>query len=447
MRIAPFKGYRFGIGRVRDVSPVVAPPYDQISPETQNRLYAMHPDNIVRVSYPRDDPGPVESADKYQRAAETLETWVREGRWQRDDRESIYPYTQTYHVGGREVTRSGFIALGEVSDYARGVVLPHERTHAGPKRDRMNLLERTGADIGLLFMLVADPEGRLQAATAGRGEPIAEATDLRGERHRLWRVTDPAVVRAATRLMAESTVIIADGHHRYETAVAYAARHPSAQHKMMAFFTLQAPGLTIFPNHRLVHGVVGFALPTLLERAALVRGESARRSARVHAGRRAPGRGGGRRGGRAHAAPVGLRRHRVAVGNLAGVAEPRGLDSPRGTAPPAARYRRRQARCPDERRLHGGPGRSGARGARRALPGGVLDRSDEPGGAAGHRARGRGAAAEVHALLSQAARRPGVSSARRLRCVSSASISPGVRAAAPGSARPRAGACWSRPPC
>jgi uncharacterized protein (DUF1015 family) len=266
MRIAPFRGYRFG-DRVHDVSAVVAPPYDQISPETQDRLYAMHPDNIVRVSYPRDEPGPGESADKYQRARETLDVWLREGRWARDDHASIYPYTQTYRVEGREVTRRGFIALGEVSDYARGIVLPHERTHAGPKRDRMNLLERTGADIGLLFMLAGDPQGQLQAASAGAGEPIAEATDLRGERHRLWRVTDPDVVREVTRLMADATVIIADGHHRYETAVAYAARHPAAQQKMMAFFTLQAPGLTIFPNHRLVHGVVGFTLPGLLERA------------------------------------------------------------------------------------------------------------------------------------------------------------------------------------
>jgi uncharacterized protein (DUF1015 family) len=267
MRIEPFEGYRFGIDRMRDVSPVVAPPYDQISPEIQDRLYAMHPNNIVRVSYPRDEPGPGETVDKYQRAAETLEQWLREGHWERDDRKSIYPYTQTYRVGGREVTRSGFIALGELSEYAQGIVLPHERTHAGPKRDRMSLLERTSADIGLLFMLVADPDGRLRAATAGPGEPIAEATDLRGERHRLWRLTDPDVVRQITALMAEATVIIADGHHRYETAVAYAKRHPEARHKMMAFFTLEAPGLTIFPNHRLVHDVVGFTLPTLLERA------------------------------------------------------------------------------------------------------------------------------------------------------------------------------------
>jgi uncharacterized protein (DUF1015 family) len=190
MRIAPFKGYRFGIDRVRDVSQVVAPPYDQISPEIQDRLYAMHPQNIVRVSFPRDEPGPGETADKYQRAGETLDGWLRESRWERDDRESIYPYTQTYRVGGHEVTRSGFIALGEVSDYARGIVLPHERTHAGPKRDRMNLLERTGADIGLLFMLVGDPDGRLRAATAGRGDAIARNRSTR-RAPRLWRLSDP----------------------------------------------------------------------------------------------------------------------------------------------------------------------------------------------------------------------------------------------------------------
>jgi uncharacterized protein (DUF1015 family) len=267
MRIEAFRGYRFGIDRGRNVSEVVAPPYDQISPEIQDRLYAMHPNNIVRVSYPRDQAGPGETADKYRRAAETLHQWLRERCWAQDDRNAIYPYTQTYQVGGREVTRSGFIALGEVSDYARGIVLPHERTHAGPKRDRMSLLEQTGADIGMLFMLVADPAGRLRAATTGPGEPIAEATDLRGERHRLWRLTDPDMVGQVTALMAEATVIIADGHHRYETAVAYAARHPEARHKMMAFFTLEAPGLTIFPNHRLVHDVIGFTLPTFLEHA------------------------------------------------------------------------------------------------------------------------------------------------------------------------------------
>jgi uncharacterized protein (DUF1015 family) len=261
--IRPFRGYRYGIGRERDLTKVVAPPYDQITPAMQEQLYASSPANIVRVSYPSDHPGPGEIADKYARANETLEAWLRDDVWSAEASPAIYPYTQTYRIDGHEVTRAGFVALGEVSDYARGIVLPHERTHAGPKQDRMRLLQATGADIGLLFMLTADPDGRLRAATAGGDEPIAEARDLRGERHRLWRITDPDAIARVQALMAPASVIIADGHHRYETAVAYARRHPGGQDKLMAFFTLEAPGLTIFANHRLVHGVAGFSLARL----------------------------------------------------------------------------------------------------------------------------------------------------------------------------------------
>jgi len=146
-------------------------------------------------------------------------------------------------------------------------VLPHERTHSGPKQDRMRLLEATGADVGLLFMLVPDPEGTLCALTTPAGAPVAEARDLKGERHRLWRITDPGVIEGVVATMTPKWTIIADGHHRYETAVEYARRHPDASDKLMAFFTLEAPGLTILPNHRLVHGVAGFALDDLVRRA------------------------------------------------------------------------------------------------------------------------------------------------------------------------------------
>lgn len=262
MEIKPLRGYRYGGDMRRDISPVVAPPYDQISLESQERLYAMSPHNIVRVSYPRD------AADKYRDARQTLDRWLADGAWRPDEEPAVYPYDQTYSVGERSVTRTGFIALGEVSDYGRGVVLPHERTHAGPKKDRMDLLEATAADIGLLFMLTSDPDGSLRGATAPVGEPIAEARDLRGERHRLWRITDPAAIKHAQSVMADRRVIIADGHHRYETAVAFAARHPDARHKLMAFFALEAPGLTILPNHRLVHGVQGFDFNDLMQTAS-----------------------------------------------------------------------------------------------------------------------------------------------------------------------------------
>jgi uncharacterized protein (DUF1015 family) len=263
VKIAPLRGYRYRIGQVRDVSDVVAPPYDQIGPDTQARLYAMSPDNIVRVTLPREEPG----VDRYRRAREVLDRWLADGVWRREEQPAIYPYHQTYTVHGVPVTRRGFVALGEVSDYREKVVLPHERTHAGPKEDRRRLLDATGADIGLLFMLTSDPEGVLLRATAPTSDPVAVATDLRGEEHLLWRITDPDAIADVTSFMAGRPVIIADGHHRYETAVAYATAHPAARFKLMAFFALEAPGLTIFSNHRLVHDVEGFAFRAFLQRA------------------------------------------------------------------------------------------------------------------------------------------------------------------------------------
>src|SRR5262249_57013885 len=261
MEIKPLRGYRYGGDTRRDISSVVAPPYDQISPESQERLYAMSPHNIVRVSYPKD------AVDKYREASQVLDRWLAEGVWRADEQPAIYPYDQTYMVSDRSVTRTGFIALGQVSDYSRGVVLPHERTHAGPKKDRMDLLEATGADIGLIFMLTSDPDGSLRSATAPAGEPIAEARDLRGERHRLWRTTNPAAIKHARSRMADRRGIIADGHHRYEHAGAEPERPPQAGYKLMAFFALEAPGLTILPNHRLVHSVQRFDFDDLLQPA------------------------------------------------------------------------------------------------------------------------------------------------------------------------------------
>ena len=262
MRVAPFRGFRYGIGSVHDVSDVVAPPYDQISPAMQERLYAMSPGNIVRVSYPKG-----ETDARYADAKAVLDGWLAQGVWAQEEWPAIYPYHQIYTVDGREVTRAGFIALGEVTDYAQGEVLPHERTHAGPKEDRRRLLEATGADIGLLFMLTDDRDGELLSVSQPSGEPVAEAHDLKGERHRLWRVTDEETIDRVKRAMAGAQVIIADGHHRYETAVAYAREHPHAAYKMMAFFSQRAPGLTIFPNHRLVHGVPNFSWNRFLDAA------------------------------------------------------------------------------------------------------------------------------------------------------------------------------------
>jgi uncharacterized protein (DUF1015 family) len=277
VKVRAFHGYRYGIGRAAsaaDVSSVVAPPYDQISPEMQRRLHEMDAHNIVRLTLPLDTNGraprdPHAPGDgTYAHARRVLDDWIAAGVWAREERPAIYAYHQTYAVGGTPITRKGFVALGEVTPYARGEVLPHERTHAGPKRDRLALLEATAADIGLIFMLVDDAQGQLVRLIDPGGAPTADARDLKGEHHALWRITDEATVAQVTRHLADRPVIIADGHHRYETAVDYATRNPAAREKLMAFFPLEGPGLTILPNHRLVHNVLDFDLERFVAAAA-----------------------------------------------------------------------------------------------------------------------------------------------------------------------------------
>jgi uncharacterized protein (DUF1015 family) len=261
VNIRPFRGYRYGGGR--DLTSVVAPPYDQIGPELQADLHALSPANIVHVSYPRDD-----ALDRHAHARQALASWLAAGTWVRDEAPAVYAYEQTFRAGGERLRRAGVIALGEVTDYAQGVVRPHERTHAGPKAERLQLLEATGLDVGLLFMLAPDPSGELRRASTPAAEPVAEARDRRGEHHRLWRLTDPAAIGRLQAALAGVSVIIADGHHRYEAAVAYARRHPDARQKLMALFALEAPGLTVLPNHRLVHGLDGFDAARFLAAAA-----------------------------------------------------------------------------------------------------------------------------------------------------------------------------------
>jgi uncharacterized protein (DUF1015 family) len=352
INILPFRGYRYAVAPARDISSVVAPPYDQISPEMQDRLLAMSAHNVVRLTLPKDEP----SFDKYHRAQQVLEAWLADGVWAPEPRPAIYPYHQTYRTDDREITRVGFVTLGEVTDYARGIVRPHERTHAGPKQDRLRLLEATGADIGLLFMLTSDPDGALLEAVHPRGDAVAEAHDLRGELHQLWRITDDTTITRVQALMRSRSVIIADGHHRYETAVDYARRHPAARYKLMAFFTLEAPGLTILANHRVVHDVDDFSLDRLVERARAWFDVSP-------------------------------------------------LSDPLQFTPTNRALHRGQARRPEPRRLHRRRGRGRAAGSRGPLPGGVPHRPHHCGGAA-VRGRGRRAAApEVDALLSEAAGR------------------------------------------
>jgi uncharacterized protein (DUF1015 family) len=267
VRIWPFQGYRYNPAKVPELSLVVAPPYDQIDPEIQAQLYGKHPWNVVRITRGRDAPGDGAGENRYRRAREYLDRWIAEGVLVRDPEPALYPYHQTYRVAGEVVTRRGLIAVGTLAEYEEGVVLPHERTLAVPKADRLSLLEATRADTGLIFMLVSDPSGELvDAMAAPAAPPLAEVRDLKGEIHQLWRITDRAAIARIQALMAEKQAIIADGHHRYETALEYRRQHPDADLKLIAIFALEAPGLTIYPNHRLVHNVAGFDPAALVAR-------------------------------------------------------------------------------------------------------------------------------------------------------------------------------------
>ena len=269
MKIRPFRGYRYNPAKVPDFSRVVVPPYDQIDPDTREALHALDACNFVRVTLRRPEPGDAGDADRHRRARGCLDRWIAEQVLIRDAEPALYPCLTTYQAGGETLSRTGFIALGELSEYAEGVVLPHERTHAGPKAERLQHLEATGADTGVIFMLASDPSGELlQAAAPPPSPPVAAARDLKGELHQLWRITDRAAIARVQALMADRRLIIADGHHRYETALDYRRRHPGADWKVMAIVPLEAPGLTIFPTHRLVHGVRGFDVETFLARAA-----------------------------------------------------------------------------------------------------------------------------------------------------------------------------------
>ncbi len=268
MKVLPFRAYRYNPAKVPDLSRVVAPPYDQIDAEARETLHALHPGNFVRVTLGRPEPGESGEAERHRRARQHLDRWMAEQILIRDAAPALYPYLTTYRVGGETLTRRGLIVLGELAEYGEGIVLPHERTHAGPKIERLAHLEATGADTGLIFMLTGDPTGELAHATAPPGRsPLAEAYDGRGELHRIWAITDPGAIARIQALMAGRRLIIADGHHRYETALEYRRGHPGAGLKLMAIFPLEGPGITILPTHRLLHRVEGFDLRALLARA------------------------------------------------------------------------------------------------------------------------------------------------------------------------------------
>ena len=261
MKISAFRGYRYDSSAVGDASCCLAPPYDVIDPAQQELLYERNPCNIVRVIKGKTQTDDDDDNNVYTRAAGSLGEWIAQGALKQDEQDSIYVYVQDFAAGGREYRRSGFVALGELSGYGQAV-RPHEQTLSGPKADRLNLLKATKGQVGQVFMLYSDPAKTIDAILdrAQQSDELLSYTDGDEVTHRLFAITDPADVSAIVETMAPQEVFIADGHHRYETAVEYYAqtKNPAAARRMMTFVNIHNDGLVVLPTHRLIKNIDGF---------------------------------------------------------------------------------------------------------------------------------------------------------------------------------------------
>jgi len=220
--IEPFRALRYDPTRVA-LAQVATQPYDKITPEMQDAYYASSPYNLVRIILGKRNANDGPADNPYTRAAAHFSDWRRQGIFFQDSQPSLYRYTQEFHApaGKGSLERHGFIALGKVEDYAAGVVFRHEQTLAKPKADRLDLLRATRAHFGQIFMLYSDPAAEIENALASAGPPLMEINDEYAVLHRVWGISDPAIVALVRGKMRDKKLIIADGHHRYETALTY----------------------------------------------------------------------------------------------------------------------------------------------------------------------------------------------------------------------------------
>jgi uncharacterized protein (DUF1015 family) len=319
-RLYPFRALRYDPARV-NMEAVVTQPYDKITPAMQQRYYEASPYNLIRVILGKHEPGDTEpqeflppgekARNVYTRAAEYLNAWRKDHILAEESEPAIYGYSQTYAVPGTSETRErrGFIALGHLYDYAEKVVYRHEQTFPKHKSDRLALFKATRAYCEQIYMLYSDPAFTAEKLIFGANEPTGSKnldtnapdlaiTDEYNVVHRLWKLTDPSLINLLLTAMADKKLIIADGHHRYETSVAY-AKERSAQLKlplnqpfepmgedgklspshlptpafpeaamMMTFVNMDAPGITILPTHRVVTGIENFSSPDFITKAS-----------------------------------------------------------------------------------------------------------------------------------------------------------------------------------
>jgi uncharacterized protein (DUF1015 family) len=272
--IQPFQAFRY-TAKAGDPQKLVTQPYDKISPAMQAKYLAQSPYNLVRVILGERFPADTDSDNVYTRGAKYFQDWISEGILAQDTAPGFYAYFQDFDApdSGERAVRKGFIGLGKVEDYSAGIVYRHEQTLSGPKKDRRQVLDHTRAHFGQLFMLYPDQEGMVDRLLeeSAQGHPLLDVADDYGARHRLWAITDPASIAHIKHVMGPKKLLIADGHHRYETALGYRNDHPgdpAAQYVMMTFVNMYSPGLKILATHRVLRNVEGFGVSLLAKATA-----------------------------------------------------------------------------------------------------------------------------------------------------------------------------------
>jgi uncharacterized protein (DUF1015 family) len=284
-QLFPFRAYRYNPAKV-DPARVLTQPYDKITPEMQQRYAASSPYNLITVEKGLARAGDSPADNVYTRAASALDEWIAAQVLVRDAAPAFYAYFQEFTAPGTATrqTRKGLIALGQVVDYADGVVFRHEQTLSGPKADRLELLRHTRAHTGQLFMIYGDPANRVDSLldVAASVPPDMEVLDEYGVAHRIWRIAQPEKIAAIQSAMADKKFVIADGHHRYETALAYRNEQRAAhritsppasadapyEKVMMTLVNSRSKDLVILPTHRVVAGLAQFDFAALRTRVA-----------------------------------------------------------------------------------------------------------------------------------------------------------------------------------
>ena len=273
-KLVPFAGFRYNLDKVEQLSDVIAPPYDVISPEMQADLCAQHPNNVIRLILDKILPTDDQENNRYTRTAKTLAEWKAAGVLTQDAEPAIYVYHQIYTVDGRDFCRKGFMCGVKADPFGEGLVFPHELTLSGPKADRLMLTTTCKTNFSQVFGLYPDDDGSIQKIldAAIEGLTPIEGVDHLDVLNRVWVVTDKTVIDLVAKILGPLPIFIADGHHRYETACNYRKQiaemgeltpdHP-ANYVLMMCVAMADPGLIVLPTHRLFPGVPEWSVEDL----------------------------------------------------------------------------------------------------------------------------------------------------------------------------------------